>query len=49
MNNLIKLVVLAFVLLVVLFNSVFVISEFERGVKLRFVSWWMPTCALGFT
>ena len=36
MNNLIKLVVLAFVLLVVLFNSVFVISEFERGVKLRF-------------
>ena len=36
MNNLIKLVVLAFVLLVVLLNSVFVISEFERGVKLRF-------------
>ena len=36
MNNLIKLVVLAFVLLVVLVNSVFVISEFERGVKLRF-------------
>ena len=36
MNNLIKLVVLAFVLLVVLANSVFVISEFERGVKLRF-------------
>lgn len=36
MNNLIKLVVLVFVLLVVLFNSVFVISEFERGVKLRF-------------
>ena len=36
MNNLIKLVVLAFALLVVLANSVFVISEFERGVKLRF-------------
>ena len=36
MNNLIKLVVLVFVLLAVLFNSVFVISEFERGVKLRF-------------
>ena len=36
MNNLIKLVVLVFVLLMVLFNSVFVISEFERGVKLRF-------------
>ena len=36
MNNLIKLVVLAFFLLVVLANSVFVISEFERGVKLRF-------------
>lgn len=36
MNNLIKLVVLAFTLLVVLANSVFVISEFERGVKLRF-------------
>ena len=36
MNNLIKLVVSVFVLLVVLANSVFVISEFERGVKLRF-------------
>lgn len=36
MNSLIKLVVLAFALLVVLANSVFVISEFERGVKLRF-------------
>ena len=36
MNNLIKLVVLVFALLVVLANSVFVISEFERGVKLRF-------------
>ena len=36
MNKLIKLVVLAFFLLVVLANSVFVISEFERGVKLRF-------------
>tara|TARA_B100000768_G_scaffold115610_1_gene107020 strand:- start:1496 stop:2365 length:870 start_codon:yes stop_codon:yes gene_type:complete len=36
MNNLIKLMFFAFILLVALANSVFVISEFERGVKLRF-------------
>ena len=36
MNNLIKLMVFALILLVALANSVFVISEFERGVKLRF-------------
>ena len=36
MNKLIKLVALVIAILVVLANSVFVISEFERGVKLRF-------------
>ena len=36
MNTLIKIAALALVSLVILANSVFVISEFERGVKLRF-------------
>ncbi|MDE0763235.1 MAG: protease modulator HflC [Porticoccaceae bacterium] len=36
MNKLIKLVALVIAIVVVLANSVFVISEFERGVKLRF-------------
>lgn len=36
MNTLIKIAALALVALVILANSVFVISEFERGVKLRF-------------
>lgn len=36
MNNLIKLAFLLIAILMLLANSVFVISEFERGVKLRF-------------
>ena len=36
MNSLMKVAVVIVVVLVALANSVFVISEFERGVKLRF-------------